>query len=98
MEFPPPIGATITVKHNGAFSTGTLKNPVYWREGPTTWQYDFKVYYNTLQLINQAPNWSKLSSHKKFFEKLAQHAKISQPTDWYIVKKGDVYAMGGKKL
>lgn len=31
LSSPPPLGSTITVKHLGAFSTGTLKNPVYWR-------------------------------------------------------------------
>jgi len=29
---PPSVGAIITVKHNGSFSNGTLKRPVYWRE------------------------------------------------------------------
>lgn len=32
LENPPSLGSTVTVKHNGCHSTGTLKNPVYWRE------------------------------------------------------------------
>jgi hypothetical protein len=32
LNTPPPLGSTVTVKHQGVYSTGILKNPVYWRE------------------------------------------------------------------
>lgn len=32
LDSPPPLGSIITVKHNGCYSTGTLKRPVFWRE------------------------------------------------------------------
>ena len=32
IQNPPPIGSIVTVKHSGIFSTGTLKEPVLWRE------------------------------------------------------------------
>lgn len=32
LDDPPSIGSIITVKHSGCYSTGILKQPVFWRE------------------------------------------------------------------
>ena len=33
---PPPVGSTVTVKHNGAHPNGLLNNPTYWRHLDST--------------------------------------------------------------
>ena len=32
IDHPPSVGAVITVKHEGCYSTGVLKQPTFWRE------------------------------------------------------------------
>ena len=96
-DSPPPLGSTITIKHNGAYSTGTLKNPVYWRDSPTPQSANQKVKFG-VHLLHEAPNWTIRSNHAEFFDRLAQVKQVSQPADWCRVKKEDVYNLGGQKL
>lgn len=36
---PPAVGSIVTVKHSGYYSTGKLKQPVFWRERKdVTWE------------------------------------------------------------
>ena len=46
----------------------------------------------------KAPNWTRDSSRKDFFDRLAEVYQIRQPPDWYKVKREDVYKQGGKIL
>ena len=88
----PPLGSMITVKHNGAYTTGTLKNPVYWRATPSL--VGTKVCYDGRRL-NEL-NWNIKTEHKKIFDHLAKVFQISQPTDWYRVKRDDIHKHGWK--
>jgi len=43
-------------------------------------------------------NWTNHHNHKNFFDQLAKTMNISHPTDWYKVKREDIYNQGGQKL
>lgn len=91
LDNPPPLGSTITVKHNGCHSTGRLKRPVFWRQKND--EKD-KVILGATTLISA----QRIVNHKAFFDELIEVFDIKIPDDWYKVRKKDVYQHGGEKL
>ena len=100
--YPPPVGSTITVKHTGCYNTGTLKNPVFWRVksedniSPLPIQVCLQWWHNLRS--KNAPTWDIRSTHKIFFDHLAQLSGVEAPSDWYRVTRKDVYNHGGHGL
>lgn len=86
LDKPPPIGSIITVKHSGCHSNGLLKRPVFWREKIPDSEW-------TKETVLFNPD-----AHKAFFESLSSKLNILKPSDWYNVRKEDIYAQGGKRL
>jgi len=59
----------------------------------------FKL-YSYLILCSDLKEVSRVdpANHKDFFDELANRIGILQPSDWYKLRKEDIYAHGGKKL
>jgi len=71
------------VKHNGCFSTGTFKRPIFWREK---------------QEIGSKKIPLKKEDHFTLLEQLAQRCNIRKPADWYKVTQSDIDKLGGDRM
>lgn len=50
LDDPPAIGSTITVKHDGNYANGRLRNPTFWRERKETMEH-FSIAANMPQKV-----------------------------------------------
>ena len=82
---PPPLGSVITVKHDGCYSTGVLKRPVFWR-------HKEEGHSNS----GATPTWNDEMAHKYFFDHPATKLDVADVNDWYKLTREEVYKHGGE--
>ena len=76
IDNPPSIGSIITVKHNGIFNNGTLRNAFYWRERPDiSWNSSIDQQSERLMVLLFS-NFIILLHFKRFLLQIGQNCRI----------------------